>query len=258
MERDAAPAGVLTQARTRAAPGLRPPGHYEPAARSSLTGRPICLLRSAARSRVTVQSGRERSRGGAPGGVRARPRRAPRLMSAELDAPSGAPPPLALRYAGIEKRTQISGAPRREHEVICPIRLKMNDPITHAIDTAHARRSVPTLPWRGRVGEASRMRCEPGWGDLQLKEFHPTPPRFARRPSPSRACARARASAARVGGSQRRASRERRSMRPASRVWAAAALWRNFGTIARSNPPGRPSPHRRLFVGRPLARMSRP
>ena len=37
MERDAAPAGMLTQACTRAAPGLRPPGHYEPAARSSLT-----------------------------------------------------------------------------------------------------------------------------------------------------------------------------------------------------------------------------
>ena len=37
MEQDAVPADVLTQARTRAAPGLRPPGHYEPAARSSLT-----------------------------------------------------------------------------------------------------------------------------------------------------------------------------------------------------------------------------
>jgi hypothetical protein len=33
----AAPAGVGSQPRTRAAPGLRPPGHYEPAARSSLT-----------------------------------------------------------------------------------------------------------------------------------------------------------------------------------------------------------------------------
>ena len=52
---------------TRAAPGLRPPGHYEPAARSSLTEAQM-PPRSAARSRVTVQSGRERSRGGALGG----------------------------------------------------------------------------------------------------------------------------------------------------------------------------------------------
>ena len=37
MEQDAAPAGMLTQACTRAVSGLRPPGHYEPAARSSLT-----------------------------------------------------------------------------------------------------------------------------------------------------------------------------------------------------------------------------
>ena len=44
------------------------------------------------------------------------------------------------------------------------------------LTTAFAKRTVLTLPWRGRVGEASSGgRCEPGWGDLQSKDFHPTP-----------------------------------------------------------------------------------
>src|SRR5262249_1175676 len=43
--------------------------------------------------------------------------------------------------------------------------------------------TAPTLPWRGRVGEASsEARCEPGWGDpstrrlSETKNCHPTPP----------------------------------------------------------------------------------
>jgi len=46
-----------------------------------------------------------------------------------------------------------------------------------------------TLPWRGRV---AHRRCA-GWGARRCREsqracarFHPIPPRFARRPSPSR------------------------------------------------------------------------
>ena len=53
--------GRGSQPRTRAAPGLRPPGHYEPAARSSLTERRKCLPRSAARSRLSSQGRRRRS-----------------------------------------------------------------------------------------------------------------------------------------------------------------------------------------------------
>src|SRR5690606_5850560 len=94
---------------TRAAPGLRPPGHYEPAARSSLTER-LKASREARPGAGDRLAGDESDRrGGAPGGVRARPRRAPRLMSAELVAPSGAPPPLAfLTRGGIGKSRTLT------------------------------------------------------------------------------------------------------------------------------------------------------
>ena len=50
---------------------------------------------------------------------------------------------------------------------------------------SHAAHSVPTLPWRGRVGEASSgARCEPGWGDRTQADFHPTPPRSLGDPPP--------------------------------------------------------------------------
>src|SRR5690606_29860045 len=89
---------------TRAAPGLRPPGHYEPAARSSLTERRKASREARPGAGDRLKGDESKRRGGAPGGVRARPRRAPRLMSAELVAPPGAPPPLALRSAGAGKR----------------------------------------------------------------------------------------------------------------------------------------------------------
>ncbi len=85
--------GRGSQPRTRAAPGLRPPGHYEPAARSSLTERRKCPREARPGAGDRLKGDESHRRGGAPGGVRARPRRAPRLMSAELVAPSGAPPP---------------------------------------------------------------------------------------------------------------------------------------------------------------------
>ena len=55
-ERDAAPAGVARQPRTRAASGLRPAGHYEPPARSWLTIRGS--VRTKARPDVGIRTPR--------------------------------------------------------------------------------------------------------------------------------------------------------------------------------------------------------
>jgi hypothetical protein len=61
----------------------------------------------------------------------------------------------------------------------------MDHSSTHAINTDLAKSTVPTHPWRGRVGGASSSaRCEPGWGGVifQLRNFHPT--RLARLADP--------------------------------------------------------------------------
>ena len=72
--------------------GVRPPGHYEPAARSSLTVRRHDSCE--ARPEPVVISGETAAPSRWSAGRRgARPRRAPRLMSAELVAPFGAPLP---------------------------------------------------------------------------------------------------------------------------------------------------------------------
>src|SRR5712672_1994131 len=50
---------------------------------------------------------------------------------------------------------------------------------TQVIQNPSERRTLFTLPWRGRVGETSSVaRCEPGWGDLLSKEEKLTPPRL--------------------------------------------------------------------------------
>ena len=68
---------------------------------------------SAARSRVTVQSGRERSRGGAPGGERV-PHRDARVArrGQTAGAPPGAPPPLAFLRGRRLPKPRTRNAPR--------------------------------------------------------------------------------------------------------------------------------------------------
>src|SRR5258707_2737446 len=101
VERDAAPAGVVSQPRTRAASGLRPAGHYGLPARSLADGGRL----TTPEKRGPAPEGERRD--GAPGGARvlARERGTQRTMV----APLGAPSPLALFVRGDEERPRSGG-----------------------------------------------------------------------------------------------------------------------------------------------------
>src|SRR5216683_3134074 len=97
---DAAPAGVVSQPRTRAASGLRPAGHYGLPARSLADGGRL----DDPRKRGPAPEGERRD--GAPGGARVLERE--RGTQRTMVAPPGAPSPSHL--AGGTRKTGLPGA----------------------------------------------------------------------------------------------------------------------------------------------------
>ena len=169
-------------------------------------------------------------RGGAPGGVRARLRRAPRLMSAELVAPSGAPPPsLSLARGGTCRKSRAPCAVGAQVHGRGP-----------ALPAARPHQPLPrTSParsrrWRGlRMSRAALDMAGPSpvshiplpmkkIGFLSFGHWTPSPQ------SQMRTGVRRAAAVDRAGGRGRGARRRRRllpgaSLRPPARLAVSAA-----------------------------------
>ena len=123
MEQGAVPAGSYAIS-TRAASGLRPAGHYEPPARSSLTERRNASRKARPEAELPSRGRRRRHRGGAPGGERPYTKGAPRPQGAELVRRPALHLP-SLRMSGSPgarkggERLEPRTLTRREHDSDC-------------------------------------------------------------------------------------------------------------------------------------------
>jgi hypothetical protein len=135
MEQGAAPAGPVRQPGTRAAPGLRPPGHYEPAARSSLTeganapakGGPGPVVSSREEMAIAAV---ERQAASVPHQGRLR-------RKARSGASLGAPPPLAS-HVGLARYAEK----RREGNLLKPRAQRAASTNLYAVTVDEAQASV--------------------------------------------------------------------------------------------------------------------